>query len=308
LDGKVTTSSADPADLIPPIERNKVSCPGDVWLLGEHRVACGDSRNEEICLKLLQTDRARVVFADPPYNVRIQGHVGGLGSIKHREFTMGTGEMSPADFTAFLRAVLSNAVAMSVDGAIHFIAMDWRHIQELVAAAEGLYSEFKNLCVWNKNNGGMGSFYRSQHELIFVYKVGTAPHINNIELGRGGRYRTNVWDYAGVNTFRTGRMQDLSMHPTIKPVSLVADAIKDCSKRGEIVFDPFAGSGTTLIAAEKSGRRARVIEIDALYTDVAIRRWQLSTGRSAVHAVSGLPFHEVQDQRGAKLDRVLKHP
>jgi DNA modification methylase len=297
LDGEINATSTDPADLIPSIEKNAVSCPGDVWLLGEHRLACGDARDEDTCSKLFGTERARVMFADPPYNVPIRGHVGGRGATKHREFLMGAGEMAPVTFTRFLKAVLSNAAVMSVDGAIHYLCMDWRHITELLAAADGLYTELKNLCIWNKNNGGMGSFYRSKHELIFVYKVGTAPHINNIELGRSGRYRTNVWDYPGVNTFRTGRGQELSMHPTVKPVSLVADAIRDCTRRRDVVFDPFAGSGTSLIAAEKSGRRACAIEIDPLYVDVAIKRWESFSGRRAIHLLSGHSFCEVQDER-----------
>jgi DNA modification methylase len=296
LDGSLKTTSTDPADLIPAVEQIAVTRAGDLWLLGEHRLICGDARNEETCSKLFGSDRARVMFADPPYNVCIQGHVGGLGSIKHREFAMAAGELKPDEFVAFLNTAFSNAVAISLDGAIHFVCMDWRHIGELLTATNGVYTEFKNLCVWNKTNGGMGSFYRSQHELVFVFKVGSAPHINNFELGHSGRYRTNVWDYPGANTFRAGRMKDLSMHPTVKPVSLVADAIKDCSRRKEIVFDPFSGVGTTVIAAEKSRRQARAIEIDPLYVDVAIRRWQSLTGRSAIQAFSGIPFAEIEHE------------
>jgi DNA modification methylase len=190
-----------------------------------------------------------------------------------------------------------NVAGVSLDGSIHYFCMDWRHMGELLAAAKTVYSELKNLCVWNKDNGGMGSFYRSKHELVFVFKQGTAPHVNTIELGRSGRYRTNVWDYAGVNTFRSGRLDDLAMHPTVKPVALVIDAIKDCSRRGEIVLDPFSGSGTTIIAAEKSQRRACAMELDPIYVDVAIRRWEKLTGGEAIHGLNGQTFAEVKEGR-----------
>jgi DNA modification methylase len=190
---------------------------------------------------------------------------------------------------------------VSVDGAIHFVCMDWRHMAEVMAAATGVYSALKNLCVWNKNNGGMGSFYRSKHELVFVYKAGSGPHVNTVELGKSGRYRTNVWDYAGVNTWRAGRDADLEMHPTVKPTALVIDAIKDCSRRGDIVLDPCVGSGTTLIAAHKARRRARAIELDPLYVDVAIRRWQTFTGQAATMAIAGQTFAEVEERRGDPL-------
>jgi DNA modification methylase len=179
--------------------------------------------------------------------------------------------------------------------------MDWRHIQEMLTAGYAVYSELKNLCVWNKSNGGMGTFYRSKHELVFVWKLGTAPHLNNFELGQHGRNRTNVWDYAGVNTFRSDRMDELQMHPTVKPVALVADAIKDCSKQGDIVLDPFCGSGTILIAAERTGRKARALEIDPAYVDVAIRRWEALTGKSA-RLSTGETFEEISEQRTMKTD------
>jgi DNA modification methylase len=237
------------------------------------------------------------MFADPPYNVPIDGNVGGLGSIRHREFAMASGEMTKPQFTELLRAIFSHAADVSLDGAIHFICMDWRHLGETLAAGESVYSTLKNLCVWNKDNGGMGSFYRSKHELIFVFKVGTAPHINTVKLGYAGRYRTNVWDYAGVNTIRPGRLEELAMHPTVKPVALVVDAIKDCSRRGDMVLDPFGGSGTTLIAAEKSRRRARLIEIDPIYVDIVVRRWEQLTGKNAVHTGTGFSFVEMRQSR-----------
>jgi DNA modification methylase len=241
-----------------------------------------------------------MVFTDPPYNVKIDGHVCGLGSVHHKPFEMAAGEMSESEFTRFLATSMALMARYSVDGAIHDICMDWRHMGELLAAAEGNYSDQKNLCVWNKTNAGMGAFYRSKHELVFVFKVGTASHINNFGLGGGGRYRTNVWDYAGVNTFKPGRMDELSMHPTVKPLPLIIDALKDCSTRRGIVLDPFVGSGTTLLAAEKTGRIGRCIELDPYYVDTAIGRWQALTGKPAVHVESGLSFDELAAQRHDK--------
>jgi DNA modification methylase len=287
----------DDLDEVPPVEAEPVTRRGDVWHVGEHKLFCADAPTPSSYFELMGKERARVVFADPPYNVSIVGHVGGLGSIRPREFAMACGEMSEAQFTQFLTTTFLNVAGVSLNGAIHFICMDWRHIGETLAAAKMVYSEFKNLCVWNKDNGGMGSFYRSKHELVFVFKVGTAPHLNAIELGGSGRYRTNVWDYRGVNTFRPGRLDDLAMHPTVKPVALVIDAIKDCSRRGEVVLDPFGGSGTTIIAAEKSQRRARALEIDPLYVDVAIHRWEKLTGGQATHGPSGRTFMEVAEER-----------
>jgi DNA methylase len=223
--------------------------------------------------------------------------VSGHGRVRHREYAMASGEMSADGFTAFLRKVGEQLVAFSADGSIHFICMDWRHMWEALRAGREVYSELKNVAVWNKTNGGMGSFYRSKHELVFVWKRGTAPHINNFELGQHGRYRTNVWDYAGVNTIRPGRMDELAMHPTVKPVALVADAIKDCSRRKGIILDPFMGSGTTVIAAERTGRRAYGIEIDPAYVDVAVRRWQTYAGKTATLLATGQTFEEVQEAR-----------
>jgi DNA modification methylase len=191
-----------------------------------------------------------------------------------------------------LKLTLGNAAAQARDGAIAFVCMDWRHMRELLDAGEDVFTELKNLCVWNKTNGGMGSFYRSKHELVFVFKVGTAPHTNGFGLGETGRYRTNVWDYAGISSLGANRTDELSMHPTVKPVALVADAIKDCSRRGEIVLDVFGGSGSTLIAATTCGRRARLLEYDPLYCDTIVRRWQTFTGKRAVHTVTGVAFED----------------
>jgi DNA modification methylase len=242
-------------------------------------------------------ERAEFVFTDPPYNVRIDGHVSGLGRIKHREFAMASGEMSENQFIEFLSKVFELVCQFSIDSSIHQICMDWRHMREMLAAGDAHYSELKNVCIWNKSNAGMGSFYRSKHEMVFVWKNGTAPHINTFELGQYGRHRSNVWDYDGVNTMRPGRMEELAMHPTVKPVSLVADAIKDCSKRGSLVLDPFCGSGTILIGAEKTGRRARAIELDPVYVDVAIRRWEHYAGKVARLGPMGETFEEVAEAR-----------
>jgi DNA modification methylase len=274
-----------------------VSQIGDLWLLGSHRLLCGDARDQAAYGQLLAGAKAEFVFTDPPYNVAIDGHVCGLGRVHHRDFAMGCGEMSEAEFTVFLKTVFGLLVENTVDGSIHQICMDWRHMEEMLGAGCQVYSELKNLCVWNKTNAGMGSFYRSKHELVFVWKSGSAAHLNNFELGQHGRHRSNVWDYAGVNTMRAGRLEELAMHPTVKPVALVADAIKDCSRRGGLVLDPFGGSGTILIAAERTGRKARALEIDPNYVDVAVRRWQAYTGKSAVLAGSGDTFETTQDRR-----------
>ncbi|MGD9713375.1 MAG: site-specific DNA-methyltransferase [Thermomicrobiales bacterium] len=285
------------ADAIPELPEMPVTRLGDLWLLGRHRLLCGDARSAQDIGLLLGEEKADMVFTDPPYNVPIDGHVGGLGAVRHREFAFASGEMTPSEFTDFLRLTLGNAVAVAKDGAIAFVCMDWRHMREMLAATEPLFSELKNLCVWNKSNGGMGSFYRSKHELIFVFKVGTAPHTNSFGLGETGRYRTNVWDYAGISSIGAKRMEELAMHPTVKPTALVADAIKDCSRRGEIVLDVFAGSGTTIIAAELCGRIARVLEFDPAYCDTIITRWQNYTGKRATLAVGGRSYETVADER-----------
>lgn len=244
-----------------------------------------------------------MVFTDPPYNVPIQGHVGGRGTIKHREFAMASGEMTAEQFGAFLATMAIRIEEAACDGAICFICMDWRHCDELLKATKRF--ELKNICVWVKNNGGMGSLYRSQHEFVFVFKCGAADHINNVELGKHGRNRTNVWEYRACNSFGAERESLLKFHPTVKPVALVADAIKDCSRRGDIILDPFGGSGTTLIAAEKAKRRAALIELDPVYADVTIRRWQAYTGGTAVHAVTGLPFSDSKNGNVSRDD--FKH-
>jgi DNA modification methylase len=290
--------SEQPENVVPEAKSGPpVSRLGDVWMLGKHILVCGDSTDAATYKLLMDDDKAEFVFTDPPYNVKIDGNVSGLGRVKHGEFPMASGEMSESQFTAFLSSVYAPLCKYSTDGSIHQICMDWRHMREMLAAGDANYSELKNVCIWNKSNAGMGTFYRSKHEFVFVWKNGSAPHLNTFELGQYGRHRTNVWDYDGVNTMRAGRMDELAMHPTVKPVAMVADAIKDCSKRGSLVLDPFCGSGTILIAAEKTGRRARAIELDPKYVDVAIRRWEQYTGKSAVLALWGETFDEVSEAR-----------
>lgn len=293
-------TKVDAADILPaPVAGPAVTRLGDLWQIGAHRLICGDATDPETSARLLDGDRAQMVFTDPPYNVKIDGHVSGLGAVKHREFAFASGEMSEAEFTAFLERVFANLVQSSIDGAIHFVCMDWRHLGEVIAAGGRTFSELKNICVWNKTNGGMGSLYRSQHEMVLVFKSGTAPHINNVELGRHGRYRTNVWTYAGANTFSATRETDLAMHPTVKPVALVADAILDCSKRRGIVLDVFAGSGTTLVAAERTGRRGYGIELDPVYCDTILRRLSAVAGVEARLLATGQAFTEVANERQA---------
>jgi len=259
-----------------------IAARGDLWILGKHKVLCGDARNRDDMDRLMDNERADVGFTDPPYNVKINGHVSGGGGVQHREFTEASGEMTKEGFTAFLTETLVLGAKYSRPGAVWFSCMDWRHMGEILSAGEEAFGAFLNLCVWAKTNGGMGSLYRSQHELVFVFRKGTETHRNNVQLGRFGRNRTNVWNYAGVNTFRVGRMEELKAHPTAKPVAMVKDAILDVSKRGDIVLDPFMGAGATLIAAEQSGRMARGLEIDPAYIDVILRRWRKETGEEPV--------------------------
>ena len=289
----------DPADDLPTPSDVAISQPGDLWALGPHRVLCGNALQEEDFETLMEGKKASIVFTDPPYNVKIDGHVGGSGAIRHREFAMASGEMTEAEFTGFLTQSCGLQAQHSIDGSLHFVCMDWRHQVELQTAGRAVYSELKNLCVWVKDNAGMGSLYRSQHELVFVFKHGKVPHQNHVQLGQFGRYRSNVWRYAGINSF--GRATEegnlLALHPTVKPVALVADALKDASSRGEIVLDAFLGSGTTLMAAERTGRVCFGLELDPLYVDTTIRRWEAFTGRTALHRATGLTFQALKAQR-----------
>lgn len=304
LIGDLGQTEPEEADNVPEIDRSKpaISRPGDLWRIGDHVLYCGDALDKASYRVLLGSKKAQMVFTDPPYNVPIAGHVSGKGKFRHPEFAMASGEMSRPEFTKFLKTIFERLVAFSADGSLHFICMDWRHMREVLDGATP-YSELKNLCVWAKTNAGMGSLYRSQHELVFVFKSGKAPHINNVELGRFGRNRTNVWSYAGVNTFGKERDAELAMHPTVKPLALVADAILDGSKRGGIVLDVFGGSGTTLIAAEKTGRRSYGMELDPYYADTVIRRFSDVYSLKAVHAGTGKTFEELSAKQSA-----LKEP
>jgi len=274
----VMSGAIDPDDeVIPPVPAAPRTRPGDIWILGEHRVGCGDGRDLAF-LNAVLGDKARIdaAFLDPPYNVRINGHANARG--RHREFAMASGEMTDAAFRSFLAESLGACAAVSRDGAVHFVCMDWRHMADLESAGAEIYGGLLNLCVWNKSNAGMGSLYRSKHELVFVFKVGDAPHFNAVELGRYGRNRTNVWDYASVNSLKGSRREDLALHPTVKPIALVADALQDVTRRSDLVLDTFLGSGTTLVAAERCGRRFRGLDIDPAYVDVAVDRWAAMTG------------------------------
>lgn len=267
---------------------------GDVWQLSGHRLYCGDSTSEVAFDLLMKDELADVVFIDPPYNVPVDGHVSGKGKIQHREFAQAAGELSRDEFIRFLAETCGLLAKHSRDGAIHFVCMDWRHADELSAAGRDVYSELKNIAVWVKSSPGMGSLYRSQHELIFVFKSGTGRHTNNIELGKHGRNRSNIWSYhsAAVQARKGNNL--LALHPTAKPVQLVMDALLDCSDRGKIVLDSFLGSGTTLLAAERTGRICRGIELDPLYIDTAIRRWQNLTGKDAARLSDGRLFREIE--------------
>jgi DNA modification methylase len=292
-DAKTAPSPEEtPIDL--ELSRPPITVPGDSWKLGKHRVICGNALHESAFRVLFDGRRADMIFADPPYNVRIDGNATGNGSIHHREFSMAHGEMCEAEFVAFLSSSLRSLSKFSLSNSLHYICVDWRHVGELLAAGKSNYHELVNICVWVKNVGGMGSFYRSQHELICVFRNGKGSHRNNVQLGQFGRNRTNVWEYPGIQTLskQSDEGNLLALHPTVKPVAMVADAILDCTARGEIVLDSFLGSGTTLMAAERVGRICYGIEIDPLYVDVAIRRWQKQTGETAVHAVTGVRFDD----------------
>jgi DNA modification methylase len=288
LDGDTAAPEEDPTALLRP---DPVSRKGDLWILGDHRLLCGDALKPEDYARLMGGEKARAVFTDPPYNVKV-GNIVGNGKTKHAEFAMASGEMSRKEFVGFLKTSSANVAAFLADGGIAFLCMDWKHIDQLLEAGNTVFSALLNICVWNKTNGGMGSLYRSKHELIAVFRNGAGAHINNIQLGKHGRYRTNVWDYAGQNSFHADREEELGSHPTVKPIALVADALLDVSHRGDIVLDPFGGSGSTLLAAEKTGRKARLIEFEPVYVDLTIRRWQALTGQQAVHADTRKTFDQ----------------
>jgi DNA modification methylase len=295
----ILQESKEKEDEEEPVEISRgpaVTKPGDVWLLGSHRLLCGDALDEASYSVLMNGEEADLIFIDPPYNVKIDGNVCGKGAIRHREFAMASGEMSEAEFVGFLNRALGFLGRNSKMGSVHFICMDWRHAGEILTAGKQTYDTFLNLCVWAKDNGGMGSFYRSQHELVFVFRNGAESHRNNVQLGRFGRNRTNLWRYPGINTLsRSGDEGNLlALHPTVKPVAMIADAILDCSAPGDIVLDNFSGVGSTILAAEKTGRTCYAMEIDPVYVDTAVMRWEKKTGRIATHSESGKRFERAE--------------
>jgi DNA modification methylase len=276
-----------------------VSRTGDLWLLGSHRMYCGSALDATSYDALSNGERAAAAITDPPYNVKIDGHVSGKGKTSHREFPMASGELSEAEFTDFLYQTFQRISSYCHYGALIYSFMDWRHMSEILAAGRAASLDLLNLCVWAKTNGGMGSLYRSRHELVFVFKSGTDPHTNNVQLGRFGRNRTNVWNSPGANSFaRSGPRKQLESHPTVKPIALVADAMLDCTQRNDIVLDPYLGSGTTILAAERTGRRCHAIELDGRYVDTAIRRWERLTKQEAKD-VHGNTFADARATRGA---------
>lgn len=278
----ILNPGTDPEDeVIPAVPVEPRTRRGDIWALGNHRIGCGDARDPEFLAAVIgRGAKIDAAFLDPPYNVRISGHANTKG--RHREFEMASGEMTDSEFRRFLSDTLGACALVSRNGAVHFICMDWRHMDDVCAVGDANYGAMINLCVWNKSNAGMGSLYRSKHELVFVYRVGDAQHFNAVELGKYGRNRTNVWDYASVNSMVGSRREDLELHPTVKPTAMVADALQDVTQRGDLVLDVFLGSGTTLIAAERIGRRFRGIDIDPAYVDVALDRWRAMTGKEPV--------------------------
>lgn len=291
------TEAGEKDDELPLVgEGPTVTRPGDIWHLGRHRLICGNTLEAETWSLLMEQDQAAIIITDPPFNVPINGHVSGLGQHKHREFAMAAGEMSNAEFTAFLQSSMTLAHHWSAPGSVHYYFMDWRHIVEIGSAGEAVYERFLNMAVWTKNQPGMGSFYRSQHELIFIYAKGGASSRNNVQLGRFGRSRSNVWSYpSAASLARTAEEGNpLAMHPTVKPLALICDILLDASVKSDIVVDPFGGSGTTLIAAEKLHRRARLIELDPAYCDTIVRRWQRWTGETALRACDGMTFSALE--------------
>jgi len=283
LFGDHEVRSAEPAEIIKPVDDlPPISLRGYLWRLGKHLLLCGDSRNQAAVVYMFRDEFATMVVTDPPYNVKVKGHVGGRGKIKHEEFAFASGEMSDEEYQLFLNQTLGNTAGVCISGGLIYSFIDWRHIEVVLTCGRNLGLILKNICVWNKTTPGQGSFYRSAHELVVVFQKPGDKAINNVELGKYGRNRTNVWSYPGVNTFMTGNSDELTLHPTVKPIAMIAEAIKDASRRNDIVFDPFIGSGTTILAAEKVGRRCYGIEYEPKYVDTAIRRWQELTGKDAV--------------------------
>lgn len=308
MDPEGHKNESNPLDILPPPLPEVVTRLRDLWILGPHRIICGNALEMATYSSLMAGKVARSILTDPPYNVRIAGNVSGLGRTKHGDFAMGVGEMSCAEFSKFLETMLTLSCSYVVDGALVFVFMDRRKLGELLTAADRAKLTIIDLCIWNKMSGGMGGLYRSQHEPCFVFKYGQSPHLNNVQLGKHGRYRTNLWDHRGYSSFGKGRDDALKAHPTVKPVAMLAEAIKDCTKRSDIVLDPFAGSGSTIIAAEKTGRVGFGIELEPKYVDVIIQRWEAMTGQAAILEATGVTFAELRKQRLENLPDDIHQP
>lgn len=298
---KILTPPIDPTledeTPMPPLAVRPVPRAGDIWLLGKHRLLCGDSRDKQSYVQLLQGETAVLLATDAPFNVKINGHVSGNGRVKHDEFAMASGELSRDEFIALLRCIFLNCRNHLCNGALVYAFMDWRSIADLVVLGRELFDRHMNICVWAKRNAGLGSHYRSAHEMIAVFKHGTEPHINNIQFGRLGRNRTNLWQYDGGSGFSKTRAKDLEDHPTVKPLIMMSDIIRDASGPDDLVLDPFGGSGSTLIAAELTGRRAALIEIEPRFVDVTLRRFQERTGIEPVLLPQRIPLSVVAAER-----------
>lgn len=300
IEGLETVPEADEGleDLVP--QGPAITRVGDRWVLGNHRIRCGDAQAGVSYETLMGGRKAAACITDPPYGGKISGYLPSQGKTKHREFVMGSEGRSDEELQAFLTPVMAQIAQHATGGALVYVFMDWRGIETLLRVGRQTFSELKNIICWAKTNAGMGTLYRSQHELIALFKNGQGRHRNNVQLGRMGRYRTNLWSYAGMTSAGARSTEEgdlLALHPTVKPVSMIADAILDCTARGDVVLDPFLGSGTTLMAAERVGRRCYGIELDPLYVDVAVRRWQRLTGQSAVHAETGMTFDAMAAER-----------
>lgn len=284
---------------LPELPTTSVSRPGDCWILGRHRLFHGNACDRAAYQQLmLDGEQARIVLTDIPFNVPISGHV--TGDRRHREFAMASGEMSREEFEGFNRDWIQACLPYLRDGGLLATFIDWRSVELVLASGREANLALLNLIVWSKTNGGQGSLWRSQHELLPVFKKGSAPHLNNVELGRWGRWRSNVWIYPGGSSLGSEARDGLALHPTVKPRALLEDALLDVTNLDEIVLDPFVGSGSTLLAAESTGRMGRAIEIDGPYCDVTIMRWQNLTGEAAVHAASGKTIEEVARERSCE--------
>ncbi len=285
------------AEVVPPLAPNaRVSAKGDLWIIGDHRLLNDDALVPANYSRLLDGRLAQLVLSDVPYNLSGKT-ISGSGKIKHGDFIQGAGEMSRAEFTRFLTSAMRCMRGASIDGSIHMIFMSWHYLLEMLRAGAIVYDELKAICTWIKQQGGQGAFYRSQTEFIAVFKNGDEKHINNIMMGRFGRNRTNAWNYAGMNTATKARDELLAMHPTVKPLDLLEDAILDCSNLRGIVLDPFVGSGSTIIAAHRTGRVGYGMDLDPLYADVALRRIRAATGIEPIRESDGKGFSELEASR-----------